>query len=755
MYGKGFLPLFCVRLFNLFIKIYRKEKEKMKRIISLILVVSMLLSMVTGTVALADETAGVSAQISFTASKDGDAVIFAATYGANDKFLKAELLETIAVTEGQEVNYTTPEINVGDAYTLKVFAWDGLDSMVPLCAPAVVTLKTTEVTLTLKDCDEAGETTYITGSQVTLPTPVKTSKTGTYTFKNWTDGENTYNAGDVITLTEDLTLTAEWDFEAGGIQIIPFDDVSLVRYGIWDKTNEVYDDTVESVKNGITGTQEVNVRKPYSSSVGYLVRQNVYVKIDLKNEPKAQKVLLNLTATRSGIAVNTVYVNQVERYPEAGETIEAGTRLAQLSVGNSTSGKPQVVDITEAYNNATGSELYIRILGWAYTDAKHRNYVTLNASALNLTVSATEEGDFAVMFDKGAEAFMADSGEVVTLPECSEVIVGKKFAGWSDGSTVYPAGSEYTVSANTQFTATYEIDPETQTAAQKALDGKKIIFIGDSNVYWGRMVQSIGASKYQQSARTNDKGSFYQLCKANNIDVSVTNWTFGSHGLWSLFSDEACTGSDCTANNVIHEQQLVDRNYDYVVIGLTRSETDEADIYGYIERIMGVFKEANPNVKFIVLAPSMVYGVSDTNVVREGTIAALKNLEDNYDIKIADWGRMVRDVINGDATVPGATYTYNKNSFVTKDKRHVNLLGGYISTMFAYCTITGEKAEGLTYEYYLDNSASPVIDIASFTSSYYNSASDTNFEEIFASEADMKGIQQLVDKYIAEKSYRN
>ena len=59
---------------------------------------------------------------------------------------------------------------------------------------------------------------------------------------------------------------------------------------------------------------------------------------------------------------------------------------------------------------------------------------------------------------------------------------------------------------------------------------------------------------------------------------------------------------------------------------------------------MGVFKEANPNVKFIALAPSMVYGVSDTNVVREGTIAALKTLEDNYDIKIADWGRMVRDV---------------------------------------------------------------------------------------------------------------
>ena len=135
----------------------------MKKIVSLMLVFLMLFSMVPANVIMAEET-GISAKISFIAPKDGDATIFVATYGINDKFLKAELQETVAVTEGQQVEYTTPEIEVGEAFTLKVFAWDSLDTMVPLCAPVVVTLKTTEVTLTLKDCDEAGETTYITGS---------------------------------------------------------------------------------------------------------------------------------------------------------------------------------------------------------------------------------------------------------------------------------------------------------------------------------------------------------------------------------------------------------------------------------------------------------------------------------------------------------------------------------------------------------------------------------------------------------------
>ena len=740
----------------------------MKKIISLLMVVVMLFGMTTGAFAstaqffnsvtneevnATNNLESVTAKISFTSPVDGDAQIFAATYDENNKFLKAEVLDSIPVTVGETAEYTTPAISLEGAQTLKVFAWDTLDSMTPLCTPALITSEKDVATLTLENCDESGKTEYEPGAKVTLITPTKASKTGTYTFVNWTDGENTYNANDEITLSKDTTLTAVWEFADNGVQIIPFDDMSLVRYGAYSETNADYNNAVSGVTSGITGTQDINVRKPYSSSAGYLIRQNVDVKIDLKNEPKAEKVLLNIIGTRSGTAQNTIYVNQIDDYPVVGEDIVSGTRVASLTLNATTSGKEQALDITEAYNNSIGSTLCLRMYGWAYAEKKSRNYVTVNASSLSLTVSANETGDYAVMFDKGADAFMADSGEVVTLPECSEVIIGKKFAGWSDGSAVYPAGSEYTVSKNVKFTATYEIDPETQTPAQKALDGKKIIFIGDSNVYWGRMVESISSSTYQQSKRVNDEGSFYQLCKANNIDVSVTNWTFGSHGLWSLFSDEACTV--CTDTGVIHEQQLTDRNFDYVVIGLTRSATDESDIYGYIERIMGIFKEANPNVKFIALAPSMVYGVSDTNVVREGTIAALKTLEDNYDIKVADWGRMVRDVINGDTAVPGATYTYNKNSFVTKDKKHVNLLGGYISTMFAYCTLTGEKAEGLTYDYYLDNSASPVINIASFTSSYYNSASDTNFEEIFASEADMKGLQQLVDKYISEKAYRN
>ena len=48
------------------------------------------------------------------------------------------------------------------------------------------------------------------------------------------------------------------------------------------------------------------------------------------------------------------------------------------------------------------------------------------------------------------------------------------------------------------------------------LDGKKIIFIGDSFVYYGQVVLNGSASRY------NDKGYFYQLCKSMGAEVITT-----------------------------------------------------------------------------------------------------------------------------------------------------------------------------------------------------------------------------------------
>ena len=59
------------------------------------------------------------------------------------------------------------------------------------------------------------------------------------------------------------------------------------------------------------------------------------------------------------------------------------------------------------------------------------------------------------------------------------------------------------------------------------LDGKKILFIGNSFVYYGGAVE-------HGSQKKADKGWFYQICKANGDDVTVYDCTYGSHHLYDF-----------------------------------------------------------------------------------------------------------------------------------------------------------------------------------------------------------------------------
>ena len=84
-------------------------------------------------------------------------------------------------------------------------------------------------------------------------------------------------------------------------------------------------------------------------------------------------------------------------------------------------------------------------------------------------------------------------------------------------------------------------DNSTPTEPDKDHDPneKKIIFIGNSYSYYGNMVQfyswDVSDKKTLLKRFTQEKGGFYQLCKQNGVNFSVTNWTFGSHTLQDLF----------------------------------------------------------------------------------------------------------------------------------------------------------------------------------------------------------------------------
>ena len=101
------------------------------------------------------------------------------------------------------------------------------------------------------------------------------------------------------------------------------------------------------------------------------------------------KVLLNVTATPKG--KSSIYIYQVDGYPVVGETYVSGTQLAKLSytAAQANTVVTQSYDITEAFNKAVGSKIYLRIYGSYGNASRYRNSVKLNASSLNLSFTAT------------------------------------------------------------------------------------------------------------------------------------------------------------------------------------------------------------------------------------------------------------------------------------------------------------------------------------------------------------------------------
>lgn len=290
-----------------------------------------------------------------------------------------------------------------------------------------------------------------------------------------------------------------------------------------------------------------------------------------------------------------------------------------------------------------------------------------------------------------------------------------------------------------------ELDEDGEEEKENILDGKKIIFMGNSHTYYGRTVLGKGVSILTQAPRMDDKGYFYQLCKANGAEVSVTNWTFGGHYLTSLFnpcnSNKGCDGER-------HESYLVDKNYDYVVMQ-DGNRSDLPNFLATIDQIMTFFKEGNPDTKFVFLAQHTVH-MDDCN-----WRYYLKDLE-KKGVIIVDWGAVVVDIMNGKVKVPGATERYDKNSFIVGDGFHPSVLSGYITTLMTYCAITGESAVGQDYSFCDNTFINKDFSFTSFIDKYYTKKNiNTNFPEIFASESDMNGIQTLVDRYLNEKAYRN
>jgi len=279
--------------------------------------------------------------------------------------------------------------------------------------------------------------------------------------------------------------------------------------------------------------------------------------------------------------------------------------------------------------------------------------------------------------------------------------------------------------------------PETTEAPvedTKTLDGKRVIFIGNSMIYYGGVVTKGGY-------RSTDTGYFYNICKENGMKTTVIDCTYGSHHLYD-FAATGCKTSGCDVG--VGGDLLAGVDLSKIdVVFMSEAGDNNASIVTDVKNIMKRF--TNPDTVFVYMAHTYTYTKNHTNIINN-----LKKLQD-LGILIVDWGHLCFDVYSGNVKVPGATLNYVKNTFVNNcsgDSHHPNPLAGYIAAQMCFCAVTGKSAVGQSYEMKTKiNFGAGSVTYAAYNTNYYTSGA-SNFKSVFDSAADMAGIQQLMDVYL-------
>lgn len=278
-------------------------------------------------------------------------------------------------------------------------------------------------------------------------------------------------------------------------------------------------------------------------------------------------------------------------------------------------------------------------------------------------------------------------------------------------------------------------------AGLEALEGKRVIFIGNSHTYYSRCVIDKGQNT-GLTGRANDTGLFYQLCKVNGINVNVTNYAFGVHQLSDFYSGSCAAGKHDGYDHMADFSG--DFNYDYVI--LQQGTKEDHDLVAAVESMAAPFKQANPDVKVIFMMHQLPY---TRNYSWVDQVAQLKNIG----VTVVDWGGMLHGILQGTETVPGTSQTFNANSFIisksSSDGYHPNLLTGYVTAVMLYCAITGEKAVDQPWDFG-DNKVIGKTAIETYKTGHYTFEPETNFADILQTETEMKGFQQLIDQYMTK-----
>lgn len=265
-------------------------------------------------------------------------------------------------------------------------------------------------------------------------------------------------------------------------------------------------------------------------------------------------------------------------------------------------------------------------------------------------------------------------------------------------------------------------------------DGKKVVFIGNSFVYFGGVVEPV--DKCQPN-----NGIFKRLCTANGDDTTVYNCTYGGHHLRDFFPDGCKREDDHAGRDLLEGIEFEDIDF----VFFSESGDNNPDFLADSRTLMARF--SNPKTKFAYLCHSYSHFKDHTNITHN--LAELKK----QGVMIVDWGRMVYDIATGATHVPGSELPYNKETFinaVSRDYHHPNPLAGYVASLMCRAVYTGKSVVGQDSELCRQMLfGGKVYGYDEYAEKYYDDPSMTNFRQVFDSPKDIRGLQILADRYAA------
>lgn len=289
------------------------------------------------------------------------------------------------------------------------------------------------------------------------------------------------------------------------------------------------------------------------------------------------------------------------------------------------------------------------------------------------------------------------------------------------------------------------VEPEKPVEDVVSLDGKTVLIVGNSMVYYGNCVLLGDQGKA-------DHGYFYQLIASNGEEATVIDHTYPGKKLEYIYE-----------NYLIKLDPEECAKVDYLVLSEGNQYND--DLVGTCEKIIALF----PNIEgFRFLRQPNMFDVDDEDLYLPVLIEQVEKLKE-AGYEVVDWGKLVRDIFTGAVEVPGATLPFERTTFMKEnkgyknaagtavsqgnsgDRNHQNPLSGYITAQMLYTSLTNRSAVFSDYSFCGDKSISIYMDLPEFARVHYTGEKKTNFCEIFASAQDMLGLQKLIDIYVAKE----